>query len=149
MILSRKAVRKSGILNAVRQSFAAAQDIDFGVKPFKKGLVGVERAKPFVCTGNRYSHFFTTAQTFLFALFRAAEPKILSQIKKCAFRKCFQGGDLSCRSPPLWGTVPRTVLQIHPLPSALRVSASEVVKKCACRYRVQMRGFAPSIPTSL
>ena len=59
MILSRKAVRKSGILNAVKQSFADAQDIDFGVKPFKKGLVGVERAKPSAYTGNRYSRFFT------------------------------------------------------------------------------------------
>ena len=34
------------------------------------------------------------------------------------------GGDLSCRSPPLWETVPRTVSQIHPLPSALRVKIS-------------------------
>ena len=31
--------------------------------------------------------------------------------------------------------------------SALRVNASEVVKKCKNRIRVRMRGFAPSIPT--
>ena len=40
------------------------QSIDFGVQPFKKGLVGVERAKPSACTLNQYSFFFTAEKTF-------------------------------------------------------------------------------------
>ena len=52
------------------------RSIDFGVKPFKKGLVGFKRAKPFVCTINRYSLFFTTSEVFLFKLSCAARPKM-------------------------------------------------------------------------
>ena len=33
--------------------------IDFGVKPFKKGLAGFKRTESFACTGNRFSRFFT------------------------------------------------------------------------------------------
>ena len=66
--------------------------------------------------------------------------------KSALFGSALRGRPL-LQVAPSFPTVPRTVGKIHPLPSALRVSVSEVVKKCACRYRVQMRGFAPSIPT--
>ena len=37
--------------------------IDFGVQPFKKGLVGVERAKPSACTLFRLSKTFPGCRT--------------------------------------------------------------------------------------
>ena len=54
---SEKSVKKM-------QKNSRIRSIDFGVKPFKKGLVGVQRAKPSVCTGIRNAPFFTTSEAF-------------------------------------------------------------------------------------
>ena len=58
------------------------RSIDFGVKPFKKGLAGFKRTASFACTLRRYSLFFTASKTFPSALFRKAKPKILSETKR-------------------------------------------------------------------
>ncbi|MDY2713550.1 MAG: hypothetical protein SOV73_09540, partial [Candidatus Faecivivens sp.] len=48
------------INNATKQVLCKIQKgIDFGVKPFKKGLAGFKRTESFACTGNRFSRFFT------------------------------------------------------------------------------------------
>ena len=86
---------------AVWRQLSTYNIIDFGVKPFKKGLVGVERAKPSACILCRFSPFFTISEMFLSTSFRAAEPKILSKKKKLPYRECFKGA-LSLAERPLF-----------------------------------------------
>ena len=95
---------------AVWRQLSTYNIIDFGVKPFKKGLVGVERAKPSACILCRFSPFFTVSEMFLSTSFRAAEPKILSKKKKLPYRECVEGKPslaglplFSPQSPGLWG----------------------------------------------
>ena len=76
---------------AVQQQLSTYNIIDFGVKPFKKGIAGFKRTESFVCTLNRRGTFFTTSKVYRFQLFRAAEPKILSKKKKLPYRKRFKG----------------------------------------------------------
>ena len=90
------------------------RSIDFGVKPFKKGLVGIEGAKPLICTGNRHSCFFTTKKAFQFSLSPLGDPKYCSKPKSVLFGSGFQRGALSCRAPLSCETIPRIVSQFTP-----------------------------------
>ena len=61
------------------QTLLLKKTIDFGVKPFKKGLVGVERAKPSACRLCRRGNVFTASKTFRFLLSPLGDPKYCSK----------------------------------------------------------------------
>ena len=99
---------------AVWRQLSTYNIIDFGVKPFKKGLVGVERAKPSACILCRFSPFFTVSEMFLSTSFRAAEPKILSKKKKLPYRECFKGALSLAERPSLAKQSPGLFRNSHP-----------------------------------
>ena len=91
--------------------------MDFGVKPFKKGLVGIEGAKARILQNPSFAReteiyaFSQLKKRFNLRCLAQQDPKYYP--KRC-FSEVLSGGALSCRAPPLSGTVPRTVPEIHP-----------------------------------
>ena len=102
--------------------------IDFGIKPFKKGFVGVERAKaqhspPLAGETEIYS-FSRLKNVPVFVVLRSKTQNIVLK-KSFQCRKCVPGGALSCRAPP------------HPTQSALRLLRN---RKCVS-FTVGVEGF--------
>ena len=140
--------------------------------------MGIEGAKPLICTLIRFPHFFTTSETFQSGTskrlmhFRFALDEVRSEkgefLKQSGglFEKegkpCKRGLPLKAfpiqnrvlegrsllQSVPLLQNNPLDCSAIHSPQSALRVSTSEAVKKREYRQRMQAEGFALSTPTS-
>ena len=112
------------------------RSIDFGVKPFKKGLAGFKRTESFACTLCWYSLFFTASKTFLSKMSPPGDPK--NNQKKT--------------EPADFKETSRFSILDYILGLAAQDDENRnvflVVKKFPHRFRVQMRGFAPSIPTN-
>ena len=76
-----------------------SKGIDFGVKPFKKGLAGFKRTESFACTYNRYLRCFTAEKRSNFSCLAQQDPKYSPKRKSFRIGSAFQRGRaLSCRA---------------------------------------------------
>ena len=99
------------------------RSIDFGVKPFKKGLAGFKRTESFACTGNRYLKTFHGSSSVPVTFVPRSGTQNIVLKEKVAVSGVLSEGRSLLQSAPLLRNNPPDCFAIHSPQSALRIGA--------------------------